>query len=566
MFGFIFKKIFGSKNDRYLRRLRPIVARINALEPQMQELADEDFAQRMAEYRQQVQAGERTLDDLLPEVFALVREASRRVMGMRHYDVQLVGGIVLHRGKIAEMKTGEGKTLVATLPVALNALSGKGVHVVTVNDYLATRDAQWMGKLYNFLGLSVGVIVNGLDDQARKEAYGADITYGTNNEFGFDYLRDNMKFYATQLVQRGHNFAIVDEVDSILIDEARTPLIISGASDESVGMYRAMDQIVRQLGPEAVRILPGVSSLQQACARLGLPWHDVICLSLHGRDDLTPLHTAVHRQRPISLLTDARMTPDLLARHLLDRGVDWFAMHVFEHMGSDGAQEHHLTLAEAAAARFGAVCTVLLTPAGEMRRPHPGLLPAELRHEDGLLTKPAVRAAALALLRPEPRHTVWDLGAGSGSVALEAACLAHEGRVVAVERTPSRALDIQENRRRFGAASVDVCLGTVPQCLPRLPDPHRVFIGGGLSGDGAHNLLEQVCRRLLPGGRLVVSCILLDTLARCRAFFEGPGWPAEVMQIQSAQSRPLGQDIFLAAANPVFLLAVDKPEQEKDED
>ena len=250
MFGFIFKKIFGSKNDRYLRRLRPIVARINALEPQMQELADEDFAQRMAEYRQQVQAGERTQDDLLPEVFALVREASRRVMGMRHYDVQLVGGIVLHRGKIAEMKTGEGKTLVATLPVALNALSGKGVHVVTVNDYLATRDAQWMGKLYNFLGLSVGVIVNGLDDQARKEAYGADITYGTNNEFGFDYLRDNMKFYATQLVQRGHNFAIVDEVDSILIDEARTPLIISGASDESVGMYRAMDQIVRQLGPE----------------------------------------------------------------------------------------------------------------------------------------------------------------------------------------------------------------------------------------------------------------------------------------------------------------------------
>ena len=250
MFGFIFNKIFGSKNDRYLRRLRPIVARINALEPQMQELADEDFAQRMAEYRQQVQAGERTLDDLLPEVFALVREASRRVMGMRHYDVQLVGGIVLHRGKIAEMKTGEGKTLVATLPVALNALSGKGVHVVTVNDYLATRDAQWMGKLYNFLGLSVGVIVNGLDDQARKEAYGADITYGTNNEFGFDYLRDNMKFYATQLVQRGHNFAIVDEVDSILIDEARTPLIISGASDESVGMYRAMDQIVRQLGPE----------------------------------------------------------------------------------------------------------------------------------------------------------------------------------------------------------------------------------------------------------------------------------------------------------------------------
>ena len=252
MFGFIFKKIFGSKNDRYLRRLRPIVARINALEPQMQELADEDFAQRMAEYRQQVQAGERTLDDLLPEVFALVREASRRVMGMRHYDVQLVGGIVLHRGKIAEMKTGEGKTLVATLPVALNALSGKGVHVVTVNDYLATRDAQWMGKLYNFLGLSVGVIVNGLDDQARKEAYGADITYGTNNEFGFDYLRDNMKFYATQLVQRGHNFAIVDEVDSILIDEARTPLIISGQGDKSTQLYTVVDAFVAKLKGQRV--------------------------------------------------------------------------------------------------------------------------------------------------------------------------------------------------------------------------------------------------------------------------------------------------------------------------
>ncbi|MDE5879248.1 MAG: preprotein translocase subunit SecA, partial [Desulfovibrio sp.] len=183
-------------------------------------------------------------------VFALVREASRRVLGMRHYDVQLVGGMVLHKGKIAEMKTGEGKTLVATLAVVLNALSGKGVHVVTVNDYLATRDAEWMGRLYSFLGLTTGVIVHGLEDEERKAAYNADITYGTNNEFGFDYLRDNMKFYASQLVQRGHNFAIVDEVDSILIDEARTPLIISGASEESVGFYRTVDDIVRQLGPE----------------------------------------------------------------------------------------------------------------------------------------------------------------------------------------------------------------------------------------------------------------------------------------------------------------------------
>ena len=250
MFGYMFKKIFGSKNERYLRRLRPLVARINALEPAMQELADEDFARRMGEYREAVQAGETSLDELLPEVFALVREASRRVLGMRHYDVQLIGGMVLHKGKIAEMKTGEGKTLVATLAVALNALSGKGVHVVTVNDYLARRDAEWMGKLYGFLGLSTGVIVHGLDDEERKAAYAADITYGTNNEFGFDYLRDNMKFYAEQLVQRGHNFAIVDEVDSILIDEARTPLIISGPSDEDVGAYRVMDGVVRQLGPE----------------------------------------------------------------------------------------------------------------------------------------------------------------------------------------------------------------------------------------------------------------------------------------------------------------------------
>ena len=250
MIKFLIGKIFGTRNERYLRSLRPKLKKCNALEPQMQALADEDFPVKLAEYREQVQNGGRSLDDVLPEVFALVREASSRVMGMRHYDVQLIGGMVLHAGKIAEMKTGEGKTLVATLPVVLNALSGKGVHVVTVNDYLARRDAEWMGKLYNFLGLSVGVIVQGLSDDQRKEAYACDITYGTNNEFGFDYLRDNMKFYAEQLVQRGHNFAIVDEVDSILIDEARTPLIISGASDESTELYQAMDAVVRQLKAE----------------------------------------------------------------------------------------------------------------------------------------------------------------------------------------------------------------------------------------------------------------------------------------------------------------------------
>ncbi|MDD3313076.1 preprotein translocase subunit SecA [Pseudodesulfovibrio sp.] len=243
------KYIFGSKNDRYLKKLKPIIDKVNGLESQMAALADADFPVRIAAWRGQVETGERTLDDLLPECFALVREAGKRAFDppMRHFDVQLIGGIVLHEGKIAEMKTGEGKTLVATLPVVLNALSGKGVHVVTVNDYLAKRDAEWMGRLYSFLGLSVGVIVHGLTDQERQLAYGADITYGTNNEFGFDYLRDNMKFYKEQLVQRPLNFAIVDEVDSILIDEARTPLIISGPGEKSSGLYRRIDAIIPKL-------------------------------------------------------------------------------------------------------------------------------------------------------------------------------------------------------------------------------------------------------------------------------------------------------------------------------
>ncbi len=246
MFAYMFRKIFGSKNERYLKRKTALVQAINALEPEMEILDDASLPERLQMYRQEVLEG-KSLDDVLVPVFALVREASRRVLGMRHYDVQLLGGIVLHRGKIAEMKTGEGKTLVATLAVVLNALSGKGVHVVTVNDYLAKRDAAWMGQLYAALGLTTGVIVHGLSDEERKIAYAADITYGTNNEFGFDYLRDNMKFYAEQLVQRPHNFAIVDEVDSILIDEARTPLIISGASEQAVGQYSVMDELVRKL-------------------------------------------------------------------------------------------------------------------------------------------------------------------------------------------------------------------------------------------------------------------------------------------------------------------------------
>ncbi|WP_320007056.1 preprotein translocase subunit SecA [Maridesulfovibrio sp.] len=243
MFNLIFSKLFGSRNERFIKKLKPQIERIAALEPEMEKLTDEQFPQKIAEYKEQVAAGT-PLDDLLVEVFALVREAGKRALQMRHYDVQMVGGIVLHSGRIAEMKTGEGKTLVATLPAVLNAISGKGVHLITVNDYLAKRDAEWMGKLYNFLGLSVGVIVHGLSDEERKDAYGCDITYGTNNEFGFDYLRDNMKFYKEQLVQRELNFCIVDEVDSILIDEARTPLIISGASDDATSMYGRVNSMI----------------------------------------------------------------------------------------------------------------------------------------------------------------------------------------------------------------------------------------------------------------------------------------------------------------------------------
>ncbi len=243
---FFFTKIFGTRNDRYIKSLRPVVQKINALEPQMQELADTELAPTLASYKERVMNGE-SLNKILPEVFALVRETSLRILGMRHYDVQLMGGITLHQGKIAEMKTGEGKTLMATLPVVLNTLTGKGVHVVTVNDYLAKRDSEWMGKLYQALGLTCGVIVHGLSDEERQEAYNCDITYGTNNEFGFDYLRDNMKFYAKDMVQRGHNFAIVDEVDSILIDEARTPLIISGAAQESTNLYLQMNELTKYL-------------------------------------------------------------------------------------------------------------------------------------------------------------------------------------------------------------------------------------------------------------------------------------------------------------------------------
>jgi preprotein translocase subunit SecA len=246
MFGDIIKKIVGSKNERELKRLWPIVAKINALEGQIAALSDEQLRNKTAEFKERLQRGE-SLDAILPEAFAVCREGGKRALGMRHFDVQLIGGMVLNQGKIAEMKTGEGKTLVATLAAYLNALTGRGVHVVTVNDYLARRDSEWMGRLYGFLGLSVGVIVHGLDDNERRAAYNADITYGTNNEFGFDYLRDNMKFALEEYVQRPFYHAIVDEVDSILIDEARTPLIISGPTEDSTDKYYIIDQIIPQL-------------------------------------------------------------------------------------------------------------------------------------------------------------------------------------------------------------------------------------------------------------------------------------------------------------------------------
>ncbi|RMG59373.1 MAG: preprotein translocase subunit SecA [Deltaproteobacteria bacterium] len=249
MLKWIAKKVIGTKNERELKRIQPIVDRINSLEPEISKLSDDRLRAKTVEFRERLEKGE-SLDDLLPEAFAVVREVSKRVLGMRHFDVQLIGGVVLHEGKIAEMKTGEGKTLVATLPVYLNALTGKGVHVVTVNDYLARRDAEWMGPIYNFLGLEVGVIVHGLDDEERKKAYAADVTYGTNNEFGFDYLRDNMKFSLDDMVQRELHYAIVDEVDSILIDEARTPLIISGPSEESTEKYYVANSVVTQLRKE----------------------------------------------------------------------------------------------------------------------------------------------------------------------------------------------------------------------------------------------------------------------------------------------------------------------------
>jgi len=246
MFGALARRLFGTANDRYVKSLEPLVEQINDHEAELENLSDEALRAKTTEFKRRLEDGAE-LDDLIPEAFATVREAAKRTLGQRHFDVQMMGGIVLHRGMISEMKTGEGKTLVATLPVYLNALTGKGVHVVTVNDYLAKRDAEWMGQIYRFLGMSVGCIVHELDDAERQQAYLCDVTYGTNNELGFDYLRDNMKFRLEDMVHRPFHYAIVDEVDSILIDEARTPLIISGESEGTAEKYIVADRIARQL-------------------------------------------------------------------------------------------------------------------------------------------------------------------------------------------------------------------------------------------------------------------------------------------------------------------------------
>jgi len=307
MIATILAKIFGTQNERELRALQPLVAKINELEASVQPLSDSELAGKTNEFKERLARGAR-LDQLLPEAFAVAREGSRRILGMRHFDVQLIGGMVLHAGKIAEMRTGEGKTLVATLPLYLNALAGKGAHLVTVNDYLVKRDAEWMGQLYNFLGLEVGIIQNGLYDAERKKAYGADITYGTNNEFGFDYLRDNMKFHIDDLVQRELNYAIVDEVDSILIDEARTPLIISGPSEKGSKLYEIANRAVKTLGEGDYEIDEKARSVH---------------LTEEGNDKIEAVLRIDNLYAPENILVLHHVTQALRANTIYKRDVDY---------------------------------------------------------------------------------------------------------------------------------------------------------------------------------------------------------------------------------------------------
>ncbi len=326
------QKLLGSVNDRQLKPLKKRINRINALEPMMEALSDEALAEKTLEFRKRLQDGA-TLDSLLEEAFAVVREGAVRSLGMRHFDVQLLGGMVLHNGAIAEMRTGEGKTLVATLPVYLNALAGRGVHVVTVNDYLASRDAEWMGKLYNFLGMTCGVIKQGIPDEDRRAAYIADITYGTNNEFGFDYLRDNMKYSLDQMVQRGHAYAIVDEVDSILIDEARTPLIISGPTDDRSDLYRTIDALIPGLEDETdidldekmrsvVYTEEGLEKMEQWLAEAGLLegslWEPSNVTIVHHANQALKAHKLFHRDKDYIVKDEQVMLIDEFTGRMMD--------------------------------------------------------------------------------------------------------------------------------------------------------------------------------------------------------------------------------------------------------
>ncbi|MEG2172282.1 MAG: precorrin-6y C5,15-methyltransferase (decarboxylating) subunit CbiE, partial [Desulfovibrionaceae bacterium] len=316
--------------------------------------------------------------------------------------------------------------------------------------------------------------------------------------------------------------------------------------------------LARRLGPQALRIFPAVSSLQEACARLALPWHDVACVSLHGRNSFHALNGAVIADKHVCLLTDARYSPDKIARHLLDRGVDWFDAHIFENLNGPNEQHHHLPLREVVGNAFGPVATLLLIPARPPRRPASGIPDAALATEGGLLTKGPVRAAALALLRVHPHHTVWDVGAGSGAVSLEASALAHQGCVVAFERDSGRALCIKENRRRFGAANLEIITGEAPQCLYQLPTPDRIFVGGGLNGDAAHDILTTLTEALPAGGRLVISCVLLGSLHLACEFLRQRHWPVEITALQASQSVPLAGDLRFNALNPVFLVSTEK--------
>ncbi|MDH5218197.1 MAG: preprotein translocase subunit SecA, partial [Gammaproteobacteria bacterium] len=322
MFGNVLKKVFGSRNERELKRYKKNVEKINALEDEISQLSDDELRGKTEEFKKRAQEGE-SLDSILPEAFAIVREGGKRALGMRHFDVQLIGGMVLHSGKIAEMRTGEGKTLVATLAVYLNALSGKGVHVVTVNDYLATRDSEWMGRLYTFLGLTVGVIVSGQDGEVKKAAYACDITYGTNNEYGFDYLRDNMAFRGDDRMQRSLNFAVVDEVDSILIDEARTPLIISGPAEDSSETYEAINKLMPNLvSQEGEEGLDGDYYIDEKARQVFITerGHET-CENLLSGNGLLPEGESLYDPQNISLMH--HLNAALRAHALFQKDVDY---------------------------------------------------------------------------------------------------------------------------------------------------------------------------------------------------------------------------------------------------